>query len=65
VMSSLSRARERLRQSLTSLLSKDAAREASASTDGHQRTDSINWIGRLADWDKCGSLLRIECGRAA
>ena len=42
VMSSLSRARERLRQSLTSLLSKDAAREASASTDGHQRTDSIN-----------------------
>jgi RNA polymerase sigma factor (sigma-70 family) len=42
VMSSLSRARERLRQSLTSLLSKDAAREASASTDEHQRTDSIN-----------------------
>ena len=42
VMSRLSRARERLRQSLTSLLSKDAAREASASTDGHQRTDSIN-----------------------
>src|SRR4029434_1144319 len=66
VMSSLSRARERLRQSLTSLLSKDAAREAaSASTDEHQRTDSINRIGRLADWDKCGSLLRIECSRAA
>ena len=43
VMSSLSRARERLRQSLTSLLSQDAAREAaSASTDEHQRTDSIN-----------------------
>jgi RNA polymerase sigma factor (sigma-70 family) len=43
VMSSLSRARERLRQSLTSLLSEDAAREAaSASTDEHQRTDSIN-----------------------
>jgi RNA polymerase sigma-70 factor (ECF subfamily) len=43
VMSSLSRARERLRQSLTSLLSKDAAREAaSASTDEYQRTDSIN-----------------------
>ena len=39
VMSSLFRARERLRQSLTSLLSKDAAREAaSASTDEHQRT---------------------------
>lgn len=46
VMSSLSRARERLRQSLTSLLSQDAAREAaSASTDEHQRTDSINRIG--------------------
>lgn len=43
VMSSLSRARERLRQSLTSLLSQDAAREAaSASTDEHQRTDSMN-----------------------
>jgi RNA polymerase sigma factor (sigma-70 family) len=43
VMSSLSRARERLRQSLTNLLSEDAAREAaSASTDEHQRTDSIN-----------------------
>jgi RNA polymerase sigma factor (sigma-70 family) len=42
-MSSLSRARERLRQSLTNLLSEDAAREAaSASTDEHQRTDSIN-----------------------
>jgi RNA polymerase sigma-70 factor, ECF subfamily len=43
VMSSLSRARERLRQSLTNLLSEDAAREAaSASTDEQQRTDSIN-----------------------
>jgi RNA polymerase sigma-70 factor (ECF subfamily) len=42
VMSSLSRARERLRQSLTSLLSKDAAREASAVTDEHRRTGSIN-----------------------
>lgn len=43
VMSSLSRARERLRQSLTNLLSEDAAREAaSAGTDEHQRTDSIN-----------------------
>ena len=50
VMSSLSRARERLRQSLTSLLSQDAAREAaSASTDEHQRTDSINRIGGSAD----------------
>jgi RNA polymerase sigma-70 factor, ECF subfamily len=42
VMSSLSRARERLRQSLTSLLSKDATREASAVTDEHRRTGSIN-----------------------
>jgi RNA polymerase sigma-70 factor, ECF subfamily len=42
VMSSLSRARERLRQSLTILLSKDAAREASAVTDEHRRTGSIN-----------------------
>ena len=43
VMSSLSRARERLRQSLTSLLSKDAVGKiASASTDEHQWTDSIN-----------------------
>jgi RNA polymerase sigma-70 factor (ECF subfamily) len=41
VMSSLSRARERLRQSLTSLLSKGAAREAaSTSIDEHQRMDA-------------------------
>jgi RNA polymerase sigma-70 factor (ECF subfamily) len=41
VMSSLSRARERLRQSLTRLRSKDGAREAaSASTDEYQRTDA-------------------------
>ncbi|HEX9137760.1 MAG TPA: sigma-70 family RNA polymerase sigma factor [Nitrospirota bacterium] len=40
VMSSLSRARERLRQSLTSLLSKDAALEASASTDDIKRIDA-------------------------
>jgi RNA polymerase sigma-70 factor (ECF subfamily) len=40
VMSSLSRARERLRQSLTSLLNKDGAgKMASASTDGPQQTD--------------------------
>jgi RNA polymerase sigma factor (sigma-70 family) len=40
VMSSLSRARERLRQSLTSLLNKDGGgKMASASTDRHQRTD--------------------------
>ncbi len=43
VMSRLSRARERLRQSLTSLLSKDdAGKMASASTDEHQWTDSMN-----------------------
>jgi len=40
VMSSLSRARERLRQSLTNLLDKDGAGKlASASTDEPQRTD--------------------------
>src|SRR5438874_12810609 len=40
VMSRLSRARERLRQSLTSLLNKDGSgKMASASTDGPQRTD--------------------------
>jgi RNA polymerase sigma factor (sigma-70 family) len=41
VMSSLSRARERLRQSLTSLLNKDGAgKTASASTDELRRTDA-------------------------
>ncbi|MGE5306615.1 MAG: sigma-70 family RNA polymerase sigma factor [Alphaproteobacteria bacterium] len=43
VMSSLSRARERLRQSLTSLLSGDGAgKMALANTDEHSWTDSIN-----------------------
>jgi RNA polymerase sigma-70 factor, ECF subfamily len=43
VMSRLSRARERLRQSLTSLLNKDGAGKiASASSDEHQWTDSMN-----------------------
>lgn len=43
VMSSLSRGRERLRQSLTGLLKKDGpGKRAPASTDAHQWTDSMN-----------------------
>jgi DNA-binding NarL/FixJ family response regulator len=41
VMSSVSRAREKLRRSLVSLLSKGTAREACTSTDEDQRTDSF------------------------
>ena len=49
VMSSVSRAREKLRRSLASLLSKGAAREACASTDEDQRTDSNSFIEATAD----------------
>lgn len=49
VMSSVSRAREKLRRSLASLLRKGAAREACASTDEDQLTDSNSFIEATAD----------------